>query len=65
MSMESNVSEYRPIRVALLGAGSVGAEVARLLITQKAELAARIGAELELVGVAVRDLKTKRNGFPK
>jgi homoserine dehydrogenase len=63
--MESNVSEYRPIRVALLGAGSVGAEVARLLITQKAELAARIGAELELVGVAVRDLKTKRNGFPK
>ena len=65
MSMESNLSEYRPIRVALLGAGSVGAEVARLLITQKAELAARIGAELELVGVAVRDLKTKRNGFPK
>jgi homoserine dehydrogenase len=63
--MESNVSEYRPIRVALLGAGSVGAEVARLLITQKAELAARIGAELELVGVAVRDMKTKRNGFPK
>ena len=64
MSMESNVSEYRPIRVALLGAGSVGAEVARLLISQKAELASRIGAELELVGVAVRDLKTKRNGFP-
>jgi homoserine dehydrogenase len=63
--MESNVSEYRPIRVALLGAGSVGAEVARLLLSQKAELASRIGAELELVGVAVRDLKTKRNGFPK
>lgn len=65
MSMESNVGEYRPIRVALLGAGSVGAEVARLLISQKTELAARVGAELELVGVAVRDLKTKRNGFPK
>lgn len=63
--MESNVGEYRPIRVALLGAGSVGAEVARLLISQKTELAARVGAELELVGVAVRDLKTKRNGFPK
>jgi homoserine dehydrogenase len=63
--MESNLSEYRPIRVALLGAGSVGAEVARLLLTQKGELAARIGAELELVGVAVRDLNTKRNGFPK
>jgi homoserine dehydrogenase len=65
MIMESNLSEYRPIRVALLGAGSVGAEVARLLLSQKAELAARVGAELELVGVAVRNLKTKRDGFPK
>lgn len=59
------MSEYRPIRVALLGAGSVGSEVARLLLEQKTELAARIGAELELIGVAVRDLATKRNGFPK
>ena len=59
------MSEYRPIRVALLGAGSVGAEVARLLLEQKAELQSRVGAELELVGVAVRDLKTKRSGFPK
>jgi homoserine dehydrogenase len=65
MIMESNLSEYRPIRVALLGAGSVGAEVARLLLSQKAELAARVGAELELVGVAVRNLKAKRDGFPK
>lgn len=63
--MESNVRKYRPIRVALLGAGSVGAEVARLLLEQKSELASRVGAELELIGVAVRDLKTKRNGFPK
>jgi homoserine dehydrogenase len=65
MGKESNLSEYRPIRVALLGAGSVGSEVARLLLEQKSELAARVGAELELIGVAVRDLKTKRNGFPK
>ena len=52
---------YRPIRVALLGAGSVGSQVARLLLEQKAELASRVGAELELVGIAVRDLKSKRN----
>ncbi len=65
MGKESNLSEYRPIRVALLGAGSVGSEVARLLLEQKSELAARVGAELELIGVAVRDLKAKRNGFPK
>lgn len=57
--------EYRPLRVALLGAGSVGSQVARLLTVNKAELAARVGAELELVGIAVRDLKSKRNdGVP-
>ena len=56
MGKESNLSEYRPIRVALLGAGSVGSEVARLLLEQKSELAARVGADLELIGVAVRDL---------
>ncbi len=52
---------YRPIRVALLGAGSVGSQVARLLLEHKSELASRVGAELELVGIAVRDLKSKRN----
>ena len=59
------MSEYRPIRVALLGAGSVGAEVARLLLEQSAELKSRVGAELELVGVLVRDTNVKREGFPK
>ena len=55
------VIEYRPLRVALLGAGSVGAQVARLMLENKVELAARVGAELELVGVAVRDLSAKRS----
>jgi len=59
------VIEYRPLRVALLGAGSVGAQVARLLTENKAELAARVGAELELIGIAVRDIKASRaEGFP-
>ncbi len=57
--------EYRPLRVALLGAGSVGAQVARLLTENKAELAARVGAELELIGIAVRDINASRGeGFP-
>ncbi|WP_214371092.1 homoserine dehydrogenase [Pseudonocardia sp. H11422] len=43
-----------PIRVALLGCGTVGGEVVRLLNEQAGELAARIGAPVELVGVAVR-----------
>ena len=53
--------DYRPLRIALLGAGSVGAQVARLLLENKAELAARVGAELELIGVAVRDINSKRS----
>ncbi|MEN9609048.1 MAG: hypothetical protein RLZZ06_979 [Actinomycetota bacterium] len=53
--------EYRPLRIALLGAGTVGGQVARLLLENKAELAARVGAELELIGIAVRDLNGKRD----
>ncbi len=62
----TNSHEYRPLRIALLGAGSVGSQVARLLIEHKSELAARVGAELELVGIAVRDINSPRNaGVPR
>ena len=44
----------QPIKVALLGAGAVGSEVARLLVEQAADLTARVGAPLEVVGVGVR-----------
>ena len=40
--------------MALLGCGTVGSQVYRLLTQQSAELAARIGARLEVAGVAVR-----------
>jgi homoserine dehydrogenase len=43
-----------PVRVALLGCGTVGAQVMRLLSEQSDELAARIGVPVEVVGVAVR-----------
>ncbi|MGA1468882.1 MAG: homoserine dehydrogenase [Aquiluna sp.] len=52
---------YRPIRIGLLGAGSVGSQVARLLIENREELAKRVGAELELVGIAVRNKSAKRD----
>jgi homoserine dehydrogenase len=42
------------LKVALLGCGSVGTQVARLLGEQADELALRIGARLELAGIAVR-----------
>jgi homoserine dehydrogenase len=43
------------LKVALLGCGVVGSAVYRLLAEQAADLSARAGAELEVVGVAVRD----------
>ncbi|RQP11498.1 MAG: homoserine dehydrogenase [Microbacteriaceae bacterium] len=58
--------EYRNLRIAVLGAGSVGAQVASLLLTHKEELAGRVGAGLELVGIAVRDLDAPRTAdLPK
>ena len=57
---------YRPIRVALLGAGSVGSQVARLLIENRDELAQRVGTDVELAGVLVRDPNLTRDAaIPK
>lgn len=53
--------EYRNLRIALLGAGSVGSQVARLLLENRDELAARVGAGLDLIGVAVRDVDAPRD----
>ena len=52
------------VRVALLGGGTVGSQVARLLTDSADDLQARVGAPLELVGVAVRDLSKPRPGIP-
>lgn len=48
----------------MLGAGVVGSQIARLLIANKSDLASRAGANLELVSIAVKDLKAKRDGIP-
>ena len=52
----------RPIGVALLGGGIVGASVVRLLTEHHDELAQRVGCPLELKGVAVRDTAKPRPG---
>ncbi|MFB9235436.1 homoserine dehydrogenase [Plantactinospora siamensis] len=54
----------KPVRVALLGCGTVGAEVVRLLHDQAADLTARIGAPIELAGIAVRRLGRDRGALP-
>ena len=48
------------LKVALLGCGVVGSEVARLLIEQAEDLALRVGARLELAGIAVRRVGHRR-----
>ena len=50
-----------PLRVALLGCGTVGSEVVRLLSSNADDLAARVGAPLELAGIAVRRLGKARD----
>ena len=50
----------QPLRIALLGCGVVGSEVVRLLTSQADDLAARIGAPLELVAIGVRDVSAER-----
>ncbi|MEU8363498.1 homoserine dehydrogenase [Nonomuraea sp. NPDC048882] len=51
----------KPLKVALLGCGVVGSQVIRLMHEQAGDLAARVGAPLELTGVAVRRLGRKRD----
>lgn len=52
--VNDNVLDSPPVKVALLGCGTVGSEVARILIEHADELAARVGARVELSGIAVR-----------
>lgn len=50
----------QPLKVAVLGCGSVGSQVVRLLSENAADLEARVGAPLELAGVAVRRIDAPR-----
>ncbi len=57
-------SAHRAIGVAVLGLGNVGSEVVRIIREQAEELEARVGAPLELRGVAVRRIGSDR-GIPE
>jgi homoserine dehydrogenase len=57
------MSAEKTLKVALLGCGNVGSQVARLLREEADELAVRIGARLELGGIAVRRLSHPRPGI--
>ena len=54
-----------PVGIAILGHGTVGSEVLRLLNKYEDDLVHRIGGAFELKGVAVGDLAKVRPGVPK
>lgn len=58
--MTDPLPDHAPLRVAVLGAGTVGADVLRVIGTSGDELAHRIGAPLEVTGIAVTDLGKDR-----
>jgi homoserine dehydrogenase len=57
------MSTDKTLRIGLLGCGSVGSQVARLLREQAEDLALRVGARLELAGIAVRRTSHPRPGI--
>jgi len=61
VSTETTREAGRPVRVAMLGCGVVGSQVARLIHEQADDLAARVGSPVELVGIAVRRLGLARD----
>ena len=50
-----------PVRVALLGCGVVGSQVVTQLVAHADDLAARVGAPVELAGIAVRRPALRRD----
>ena len=52
------------MKLALLGCGTVGSEVVRLMRTRGEELATRVGEPVEIAGIAVRRLNRDRSHLP-
>ncbi|HZK04901.1 MAG TPA: homoserine dehydrogenase [Actinomycetaceae bacterium] len=50
-----------PVRIAVLGAGTVGSQVLRLLQESADDFEARAGAPLEVVGIGVSNLEKERD----
>nr|6DZS_A Chain A, Homoserine dehydrogenase [Mycolicibacterium hassiacum DSM 44199]6DZS_B Chain B, Homoserine dehydrogenase [Mycolicibacterium hassiacum DSM 44199]6DZS_C Chain C, Homoserine dehydrogenase [Mycolicibacterium hassiacum DSM 44199]6DZS_D Chain D, Homoserine dehydrogenase [Mycolicibacterium hassiacum DSM 44199] len=57
------MGDQKPIGVAVLGLGNVGSEVVRIIDESATDLAARIGAPLQLRGIGVRRVSADR-GVP-
>lgn len=55
-----DLTQNKPVRVALLGCGTVGGGVLRLLRENRDSLTQKVGAPLEIAKVLVRDLRRSR-----
>ena len=53
MTNTTDSASAQPIRVALLGCGVVGSQVARMIESRTEDIAARVGRQVELAGIAV------------
>lgn len=62
--MSDSNAQAAPIGVAVLGMGNVGSEVVRILTEDGDDLRSRVGAPLELRGIAVRDVTRARGVDP-
>lgn len=62
MSDPQRPDPKRPVRVAILGSGTVGTALVKRLESNAEVLAARVGAPVEVSGIAVRD-RTKDRGL--
>jgi homoserine dehydrogenase len=60
VSTADRVAASRPVRIALLGCGTVGGGVVQLLDANAEYLASRVGANLEVARVLVRDVEKDR-----
>ena len=58
------MSKYNEIKAALLGAGTVGGGVYKLIEKRKSEMPSKIQAELTITKVLVKNLNKKREGIP-
>ena len=61
--MSARDTSRPPIRIAMLGGGTVGSSVAKLLARHQHDLAHRVGSDLRLVAVGVRDTSKIRAGI--
>ena len=57
------MSKYKEIKAALLGAGTVGGGVYKLVERRAAEMPDKVGAELKITKVLVKNLQKKREGI--